>query len=462
MARDETPIDRGLLHPPTQLSDKWRLANIVLLGVGFMLLFTAFQTGSMVEESVLEAAKNEPNSTFTGSGYTSLSIIYGTFAVSNWIAPSVVAIVGPKVSMIIGGIAYCLFIASFLKPMAWALYLGSVLVGFGAAVIWTGQGNFLTINSDGSTIGRNSGIFWALLQMSLLAGNLYVYFALQGESSISANSRFTLYTIFTALGIAGVVVFFFLRMIPKPLPRHVNRPQRAADTNNGAITAFKSSLKMLFTRNMVLLSLTFAYTGFELTFWSGVYGTSVGHTQQFGSGAHSLIGMCGIFIGIGEIIGGVFFGLLGKRTNTYGRSPIVLLGFVTHMIAFYLIFLILPSEAPLQKTSDITYIDPNEYVAVFSAFLLGFGDSSFNTQLFSLLGFAYAEESASAFALYKFVQSLASAIAFAYSSYLLLQWQLAIMVAFNVIGTLGFFLVEWDIGKLPTHDGYSIVCHNDD
>ena len=31
-------------------------------------------------------------------------------------------------------------------------------------VLWTAQGNCLTINSDEHTIGRNSGIFWALLQ----------------------------------------------------------------------------------------------------------------------------------------------------------------------------------------------------------------------------------------------------------------------------------------------------------
>jgi len=32
------------------------------------------------------------------------------------------------------------------------------------AVLWTAQGNFLTINSDEHTIGRDSGIFWALLK----------------------------------------------------------------------------------------------------------------------------------------------------------------------------------------------------------------------------------------------------------------------------------------------------------
>ena len=31
-------------------------------------------------------------------------------------------------------------------------------------VLWTGQGSFLTLNSKGDTMGRNSGIFWALFQ----------------------------------------------------------------------------------------------------------------------------------------------------------------------------------------------------------------------------------------------------------------------------------------------------------
>lgn len=44
-------------------------------------------------------------------------------------------------------------------------------------------------------------------------------------------------------------------------------------------------------------------TGLELTFYSGVYGTCIGAMTQFGKDAKSLIGLSGIFIGLGEILG---------------------------------------------------------------------------------------------------------------------------------------------------------------
>lgn len=43
-------------------------------------------------------------------------------------------------------------------------------------------------------------------------------------------------------------------------------------------------------------------------------------------------------------------------------------------------------------------------VAILCSFLLGLGDSCFNTQLLSILGFLYSEDSAPAFAVFKFVQ----------------------------------------------------------
>lgn len=43
-------------------------------------------------------------------------------------------------------------------------------------------------------------------------------------------------------------------------------------------------------------------------------------------------------------------------------------------------------------------------VALFCSFLLGLGDSCFNTQLLSIIGFTFPDNSAPAFAVFKFIQ----------------------------------------------------------
>ena len=70
------------------------------------------------------------------------------------------------------------------------LYAASGILGIGAAIIWTAQGQFLTINSDSETMSRNSAIFWSLMQCSLIIGNTFIYFQFQDISEINADTRF--------------------------------------------------------------------------------------------------------------------------------------------------------------------------------------------------------------------------------------------------------------------------------
>ncbi|MED6245967.1 DUF895 domain membrane protein, partial [Ataeniobius toweri] len=108
--------------------------------------------------------KSLKNSTFSGSGYHSLGIIYGVFSFSNLLAPTVVTVIGAKLTMFFSGLLYSGYIAVFIMPSTWSFYLTSVLIGIGAALLWTAQGRFLVENSEASTINRNTGMFWALLQ----------------------------------------------------------------------------------------------------------------------------------------------------------------------------------------------------------------------------------------------------------------------------------------------------------
>ncbi|XP_059804614.1 UNC93-like protein MFSD11 [Hypanus sabinus] len=433
----------------------WKLTNVIILGCAFMFVFTAFQTCGNIEQTVIKSI----NSTrFHGSGYTSLAIIYTVFSASNLLTPSIVALLGYRLSMFLSGLVYSAYIAVFIEPFTWSFYLASVIIGVAAAVIWTAQGNCLTINSDENTIGRNSGIFWALLQFSLLFGNLYIYLAWKGEKHISDYDRKTVYTALTVVCLVGSVLFILIRK-PASEPQSTeneisdDEPEttlRTEGRSSQAVAAFKSAINIFFTKDMLLLSVCIAYTGFELTFLSGVYGTCLGATNHFGDEAKSLIGLNGIFIGVGEIVGGATFGLLNKFLSRYlgiGRNPVVLLGLSLHILTFYLIFLNVPNNAPMVSdagTSEAAYIIPSKVIAIVCSFLMGLGDSCFNTQLLSILGFMYAQESAPAFAIFKFVQSISAAIAFGYSNYLMLQWQLLILCLTAFFGTVSFIFVEWN------------------
>ncbi|KAM7371859.1 hypothetical protein PAMP_009068 [Pampus punctatissimus] len=300
-----------------------RTCNVVILGVGFLFIFTAFTTCGNVEQTVVKSLEND---TFSGSGYHSG------------------------------------YIAVFIIPSTWAFYFTSVLIGIGAAMLWTAQGHFLVENSEASTINRNTGMFWALLQCSMLFGNLYIYFDWNGRTEISDSSRKNIFLSLLVASVLGTLSFLVLRkshhgeeMLSEEegqslLSTRVMYKHRANTAMQDAKSEFKTIFQFLKTKTIVLLSPCMAYSGLELSFYSGVYGTCIGATTQFGAAAKGLIGISGILVGIGEIVGGGLFGLLCKN-NRFRRTSVVFLGMVVHFVAFYLIFLNIPDDAPVVFTT---------------------------------------------------------------------------------------------------------------
>jgi hypothetical protein len=68
----------------------------------------------------------------------------------------------------VAGLTYLNFICMFLMPIASYMYISSVIIGIGAACIWTAQGAFLHHQSPNPQLmSRNTGIFWCMLQFRL-------------------------------------------------------------------------------------------------------------------------------------------------------------------------------------------------------------------------------------------------------------------------------------------------------
>ncbi|KAK4876681.1 hypothetical protein RN001_009187 [Aquatica leii] len=433
----EAPRRNPCISSSTRMDRK--LLNVILLGFAFMFVFTAFQTMGNIQKTMLESIHNEDNS-FNGDGYTSMAIIYAVFAVFNWLAPSVISLGGPKLAMLYGAITYVFFILTFLWPQTWLLYLASCIIGTGAAMIWTGQGNYLTLNSTTATISRNSGIFWALFQISMFTGNLFVYFKFQGLKEIDKDTRTIVVSVLAGVAAVGTVM---LVLLPKAQKTSSTDEVNVVEEPEGPVQALMNAGRLFVTRNILLLSVTFFYTGIELSFYSGVYSSTIGFTNAFGENAKQLVGLSGIFIGVGEVLSGALFGILGAKFTRWGRDPIVMAGFVVHLIAFFLIFINLPNSSPFNSTNEEAFISSSATLAILCSFLLGFGDACFNTQIYALLGDVFAKNSAPAFAIFKFIQSVAAAICFFYASHVGLYAQLGILLFLSVFGTGTFVFVEW-------------------
>ncbi|CAF4085800.1 unnamed protein product [Rotaria sordida] len=421
-----------------------RLINILLLGSSFMILFTAFRATSMISQSVLEGVKNETThgNSFHGSGYISSAILYACVAITNIFSPTIVSMLRPAVAMFLGGTTYFLYVLSFIYPMTWSYYIVSVLIGIGAAVLWTAQGVYLANNSNDLTISRNSGIFWALFQVSLLIGNIYIYIVLKTEM-IDRATRIPLFIVFSIVSAIGLVLFLFIiwrSYVEKNRETLNHTVEERRNTLIGIVQTLKIAVKLLKTRHMLLLLIPFAY--------SGVYGTCIGHYVKYGDTRKRLIGLHGILFGCGEILGGGLFGFITKPKTSSQRALMILVGFILQIIYYYSVFVNFPLDASFRETTAKPYFDfsskTSKAIAFLSSFIVGLGDSSLNTQIMNVLVTRYKQCTASAFAIFRLVQSLMIAVAFSYAGSLQLQWQLLVVVIFLFFGTFTFFKVLFD------------------
>lgn len=425
-----------------------RLYNISLLGLSFTFLFAAYQSMGNIEKTLLRSVQHDYPS-FTGDGYTSLSISYFVFGLANWISPSVVNLTGCKIAMIIGAICYTMFLVSFLWLSSFLLYLMSAVQGIGAAILWTAQGTYLTLNSDSSTMSRNTGIFWTISNISMLLGNAFVFYALQDKNDFDVSTRRFIYTVLIATSVFGTLLFLFLRSPVNPEGTVNERVETIS-----FIQQIKNTKSLFLTKDMRLLNVTFFFTGLHLSFYAGIYSSSIGFTERMGSNRKQLVGLSGLLIGCGEILGGLLFGIFGQKTfdnNTttkgLSHSAVIALGFIINIVAYGLIFINLPDDSPFGDTISKSFINPNQSLAMFCGFLLGFGDSCINTQLYNIIGLKYSENSAPPMALYNFVQSIAAAASFYYSNYFGLYVQLILLMVSLTMGTLSFFKVEESTDK---------------
>lgn len=101
-------------------------------------------------------------------------------------------------------------------------------------------------------------------------GNLFVYFQFQGKTLIDLETRQIIFGALISVAIVGVVFLAALRRTALPLTvvaanDYMEKNGKAVTTEDpdqeGMLGAFKTAIRLFFTKEMLLLSVTFLYTG---------------------------------------------------------------------------------------------------------------------------------------------------------------------------------------------------------
>jgi len=74
---------------------------------------------------------------------------------------------------------------------------------------------------------------------------------------------------------------------------------------------------------MILIGSLFLYSGFEQSFLHGVYPAAVGNSNTYSNSMHT-VGFIQISIGLGEMLGGVFFTLSANQVRVGKYVPEVI------------------------------------------------------------------------------------------------------------------------------------------
>ncbi len=190
---------------------------------------------------------------------------------------------------------------------------------------------------------------------SSLIGNIFVYFQFRGKDTIDDSTRNIVGIVLLSVTGVGILTMFLLKRPPSAAEESGDQSRQQQDAPKSPAQALRDSWQLFLTKDMLLLCVTFFYTGIQLNIWSSVYATSIGQTKRLDD-RKALATICAMLISVGEIVAGAAFGIFGSVTVRRGRDPIIMVGFVLSMIAYFLTFINLPGDANLQESDEPAFI----------------------------------------------------------------------------------------------------------
>ncbi|XP_076111927.1 protein unc-93 homolog A-like [Mytilus galloprovincialis] len=422
------------------------LKNVLVVSIGFMFLFTSFQSLSNLQSTL-----NKDDGLGTGG----LSVVYGALVVSCMLFPSfVIAHLGCKWTVALSMWCYIVYMALNFYAVWETIIPASIIVGLGAATLWSAKCSYLTQlavwyarltgASKDDVINRFFGFFFMIFQTSQIWGNLIsstVFAVTPGNTtedldSCGANFDPTAPAannsnldrpedekVYILCGIyvgCAVIAFCTIALLLDNIT--LDKKQQTGDAKI-SVKLFLSTLKHWWQSTpQKLLTFLTIYSGIEQAFITGDF------TKSYISCAIGIwnVGYVMICYGVVDAICSFAF---GRLVQFVGHAPFFLLAFLLHGGTQVALFL-------WQPEAD------NQILFYVFAALWGMGDAIIQTQINALYGYLFTNNTEAAFANYRLWESIGFILAFAWSGILVTKVKLGLCLGFLTLGMFFYTFVE--------------------
>ncbi|KAM3932697.1 protein unc-93 homolog A-like [Leptodactylus fuscus] len=455
------------------------LKNILVVSVGFLLIFVAF--GGL---QTLQSSLNPSG----GLGAVSLSVTYGGQIFSAAVfTPFVVNKLGCKWILIIVTCFYIIYTLANFYPKWYTLMPASVMLGLGASPFWTAKCTYLTVSAkrhametgkkDMHVINQYFGIFFFVFQSSRIWGNLISSLVLNLAQPIDK----TIWNDTDCGASEALLLTENLSQIHKnlseqsghwsPTPSVPPQPSSVlVDIILGVYVACCFLALLLFT---VLLDpidhiIENTNAGCHENFWSPFLET----IKHFHDKRQCLLIPLTVYSGIVQGF------ILSDYTKSYVTCSlglqyvgyvIIAYGAATSIFSYVfgklsqyikrISFFISAMVINLSSIAALFIWKPHRYqFGVFFVFsgLWGIADAVWQTLLNSFYGILFEDNREAAFANYLLWKSLGYVISFGYSSFLGIYVKLCILLATLLFGMLLYLIVEYNEFKKTQTQVHSI------
>jgi len=348
---------------------------VFTMSAGFFGIFMAFN-----------AAQALATSTSGSLGNICLATLYGTFAATCVVAPKLVDYLGPRMSMIIGGLPYIGMIFSNLNPSYYVSIPMYFLVGLGAPLIWTGQGVYTArcayhhaqstgIDKQEATSMFN-GIFFSSFQANgtmglLLASSILLF--VKGSNSIEV-----LFYVLGFIAVVGILILTTVKEVPPAGAGAENQTVALTDT----LYLCVSDVRMAATIPIII------YNGASLGFMFGDF-TAFAAGKALGTALTGFVIAAFFFV---NAVATYLFALAASKPSI-GRRGTFQMATLLHVVFFGLLLMYQIPEN-FKDGDKLETPGYEAYLFIFlGAFLFGAGDAVFESQVPALLQSFFQEDS---------------------------------------------------------------------